>query len=146
MLQYNPLPRKASQTSESRAIPTPFRFFSGLCHMPESQPLTMDYDGMPRYPELSPGGALRAMDYIGTVAFAVSGCITGAVAGPPSGCSRLQWTASIISKATIAWHIFDRNIYIFSKKKWGFHCVFRDGHAGLRTRRDNHVNRRRHRP
>eukprot|EP00668_Euglena_longa_P036041 GGOE01046307.1.p1 GENE.GGOE01046307.1~~GGOE01046307.1.p1 ORF type:complete len:286 (-),score=61.07 GGOE01046307.1:398-1255(-) len=40
-----------------------------------------DYDGMPRYPNFTPGGALRAMDYIGTVAFAMSGCITAGLTG-----------------------------------------------------------------
>eukprot|EP00667_Euglena_gracilis_P014203 EG_transcript_14694 len=40
-----------------------------------------DYDGMPRYPNLTPGGTLRAMDYVGTVAFAMSGCITAGLTG-----------------------------------------------------------------
>ena len=33
-------------------------------------------DSMPRYPNMSPGGLLRALDYVGTVAFAHSGCVT----------------------------------------------------------------------
>jgi uncharacterized membrane protein YeiH len=40
-----------------------------------------DRDGMPRYPDLSAPGLLRAMDYVGTVAFALSGCVTAGVAG-----------------------------------------------------------------
>jgi len=38
-------------------------------------------DGMPRYPDFTSGGALRAMDYVGTVAFALSGCVTAGTAG-----------------------------------------------------------------
>jgi uncharacterized membrane protein YeiH len=48
---------------------------------PPPLPPPKDYDGMPRYPNATPGGVLRSMDYIGTVAFAMSGCTTAALTG-----------------------------------------------------------------
>ncbi|KAA8499244.1 UPF0126 membrane protein [Porphyridium purpureum] len=38
-------------------------------------------DSMPRYPDLSPGGFLRAFDYIGTSIFALTGALTAASGG-----------------------------------------------------------------
>eukprot|EP00899_Mesostigma_viride_P017769 jgi/Mesvir1/25994/Mv20962-RA.2 len=39
------------------------------------------HDGMPRYPNISPPGALRAMDLFGTGVFALSGTLTAGIAG-----------------------------------------------------------------
>ena len=39
------------------------------------------FEGMPRYPQLSVMGGLRALDYTGTCVFAVSGSITAATCG-----------------------------------------------------------------
>ena len=39
------------------------------------------YESLPRYPALTPLGSLRALDYMGTVSFAISGCVTAATCG-----------------------------------------------------------------
>jgi uncharacterized membrane protein YeiH len=39
------------------------------------------YESLPRYPELSPMGVLRGLDYMGTVSFAISGSVTAATCG-----------------------------------------------------------------
>ena len=39
------------------------------------------YEGMPRYPQWSVVGTLRGLDYMGTVSFAISGCMTAAACG-----------------------------------------------------------------
>eukprot|EP01125_Pyxidicula_operculata_P001632 TRINITY_DN11475_c0_g1_i2.p1 TRINITY_DN11475_c0_g1~~TRINITY_DN11475_c0_g1_i2.p1 ORF type:complete len:312 (-),score=57.11 TRINITY_DN11475_c0_g1_i2:82-1017(-) len=45
-------------------------------------------DGLTRYPDLSPPGILRFLDYFGTVVFAVGGCITAGMYGMDAlGCT-----------------------------------------------------------
>jgi len=48
--------------------------------LPEAQPNAVA-DGMPRYPDRTAAGALRALDYFGTGVFALSGALTAGTAG-----------------------------------------------------------------
>lgn len=67
--------RTTASTSSSSSSPKPAAAASGEPAAPAV------HDGMPRYPNLTAGGSLRAMDYFGTVVFALSGSVTAASVG-----------------------------------------------------------------
>ncbi len=46
-----------------------------------TDPKDLRLERLPRYPDLSTGGALRLMDYIGTASFAYSSAVTAALCG-----------------------------------------------------------------
>ena len=93
--------RSAHRHRTVRAFSAPLGARRVLTTTRPSRAAAPHLDSMPRFPEMSAGGLLRGLDYFGTAAFAMSGCVTASLAGMDVlGCT-LVGTVTAVGGGTV---------------------------------------------